>query len=304
MPEPGPTATPAPQPNDLQNRFNTFAKYLDTKGVYAGTGHRRIVIPKNKLSEPELGQLGFEPVMLAIPEAGQDRFRSFRHPDNTYHIHSHGDNWTMHQDSHPAATMLARTQGAAKALVNGIPHVVTEGIPGLAYYVGGQLKGRKSTADVVKSELSPDYASLLNQMPDAPTAPQGPSLLPKEAAIVAARLKKRQRGWHFEQEPGFHDVKGKFQDAAKQPNEVKMAAFREVLAQYGLDKCGEDAVEAVTSILRDHDFGFNLPPGKGGSGGRNHGDISSWTSPTGWGGGGAAERIQGFTNGNGSYGGV
>jgi hypothetical protein len=87
-----------PGTTPLHNRFNRYLKILDQKGAFAGTGHRRVVIPKSKVTEQDIGTLGFEPVMAAIPEAGQDRFQSWRHPDNNYHIHSHGDRWTIHQD--------------------------------------------------------------------------------------------------------------------------------------------------------------------------------------------------------------
>lgn len=138
----------------LQRRFGRWADKLRTKGVFAGTSHKRIVIPKRYLNEDSIKSLGFQPVVVAIPEAGQDRFESFRHPNNLFHIHSHGDRWTMHEDSHPAATMLMQ-QGVnpVKAVLQGIPHVVTEGAPGLANFLGGVVKGRESTADAVLEEL-------------------------------------------------------------------------------------------------------------------------------------------------------
>ncbi len=146
---------------EVQARFDNYANLLRTKGVYAGTGHKRVLIPKSHISRDDVQNLGFESVLIAVPEKGQDEFRTYRHPDNLFHLHSHGDNWTMHEDAHPAATMLARRIGKTKALIQGLPHVVTEGIPGLGYYLKGQILGSKSTADNVEAELDPETKALL-----------------------------------------------------------------------------------------------------------------------------------------------
>lgn len=137
---------------ERQKRFQRYVQRLRGRGVYAGTSHKRIVIPKSKLNENDLKALGFERVLAAIPEAGQDDFYSYRHPKNLFHLHSHPGRWTMHEDEHPSATMLARSVGPVKAFFMGVPHVVTEGLPGMANYIGGRLAGRKSTADEVEKE--------------------------------------------------------------------------------------------------------------------------------------------------------
>lgn len=135
MPE---MAAPVVDPKaQLQARFDKYKGLLRNNGVYAGTYHKRIFIPKANISEDDLHSLGFESVLAAIPEAGQDRFRSFRHPDNLFHIHSHNDHWTMHEDDHPSSTMLARKIGRIPAAIQGIPHIVTEGLPGLYAYAKG-----------------------------------------------------------------------------------------------------------------------------------------------------------------------
>lgn len=143
--------------NPLKKRFDRIANLLNQTGVLVGTAHKRILIPKDKLTEKDIKSLGFVPVSIAIPEAGQDRFSSFRHPDTNFHIHSHPEGWTMHEDRHAASTMLARKAKGAldktKALVSGLPHVNEEGIPGLYYYVKGVLGGHTSTAQRVLSEL-------------------------------------------------------------------------------------------------------------------------------------------------------
>src|SRR5690606_26702418 len=99
------------EPNPItQSKFERIQKILRERGVEAGTAHKRIVIPKSRFSENEITSLGFQPVTIAIPEHGQDRFQSYRHPDNNFHIHSHGRDWTIHEDRHPAATMLAQKE--------------------------------------------------------------------------------------------------------------------------------------------------------------------------------------------------
>jgi superfamily II DNA or RNA helicase len=156
---------------ELHQRFQELAHLLRRRGVYAGTGHKRIVVPKNKLTENDVKDLGFESVMVAIPEAGQDRFQSYRHPDNRFHLHSHPEGWTMHEDRHPAATMIARKAQTPletfKAYVKGVPHVVTEGIPGLTYYLKGRISGRDSTARTVNEFLRPDVKARIQALPDS-----------------------------------------------------------------------------------------------------------------------------------------
>lgn len=149
--------------DQLKARFERYKKLLREQGVYAGTHHKRIPIPKTKITEPDLKRLGFERVLLAIPEAGQDQFHSYRHPDNLFHLHSHPGVWTMHEDEHPSSTMLARKIGPVKAFFQGMPHVLTEGIPGLERYVAGQLTGRKSTADQINKELPQETKDLIEK---------------------------------------------------------------------------------------------------------------------------------------------
>jgi hypothetical protein len=158
----------------LKQRFSELQGLVREHGAYAGTAHKRILIPKTKLTEHDISRLGFTPVTIAIPEAGQDRFQSFRHPDNNFHIHSHPDGWTMHEDSHPAATMLAKKvtgiSRKAKAMAQGIPHASEEGLPGLYYYMKGVIGGHRSTAQRVFHEL-PVHAKLkLYGMANSPSA--------------------------------------------------------------------------------------------------------------------------------------
>jgi hypothetical protein len=237
-------------PPELRARFNHYAKLLNEKGTFAGTSHRRITIPKDKMTEEDLRTLRFEPVVIAVPEAGQDRFQSFRHPDNNFHLHSHPGRWTMHRDDHPSATMLARKQGRLKAFVYGLPHVITEGIPGMANYIGGQIAGRQSTADEVDKTLDPEVANAI------------------KTSAEETRLKKQQRGFYLDKSPGYHNLNGTFEASAKANPEAPHApivkqAVEDALALYGLRRKEgaaapqkEDPLEQLSRIYKTTNFGY------------------------------------------------
>lgn len=136
-------------------KFKYWKNKLKTKGVFAGTYHKRVAIPKKSIDEDELKTIGFEPSLIAIPESGQDRFESFRHPENLLHLHSHGDHWTMHEDAHPSLSMALR--GASlpeipKAIVSGLSHVTTEGVPGAYKYIANRLAGGEDMLNAVIRE--------------------------------------------------------------------------------------------------------------------------------------------------------
>jgi hypothetical protein len=139
-----------------QNRLEKIESMVKDYGVYAGTGNKRLTIPKKKLSEETINDLGFKKSLIAIPEAGQDKFYSYRHPKINFHIHSHGDDWTIHEDEHMSGQMIALSRpsiiGKALATIQGFPHLFTEGMPGLGIYIGGKIGGVKSTSDKVRSE--------------------------------------------------------------------------------------------------------------------------------------------------------
>ncbi len=139
------------QRQTLSGRFSGYQKALESEGAYAGTGHKRVAIPKAVLPEPDLAALGFKKVLVGIPEGGQASFWSWRHPENNYHLHDHGEHWTMHADRHPSVTMamMAAPTPAArvKALARGVTHVVTEGVPG--GYLYARNMARRATGQAV-----------------------------------------------------------------------------------------------------------------------------------------------------------
>lgn len=166
-------AAAAPEPElpyeaRLQRRFARLKAALRTYGEEVDTGHKRLLFPKRVLGEEDINNLGFVPVNLAIPEAGQSALRSFRHPDHKYHIHEHDDSWTMHLDEEPASTMLSHRANknpyegwGAKALrsvastIKGLPHTVKEGLPGLAYYASGRIQGNPGMKERVIRDANP-----------------------------------------------------------------------------------------------------------------------------------------------------
>lgn len=171
--EDDPSASKEQQLLKTQKQFAWFANALDKYGEYSGTGHKRILIPKSIISEEELEQLGFLGVNIAIPEAGQETQTSFRHMEEKYHLHDFRDMWTLHEDKHHSSTMLIEKArrtgkdsmfGAIAKTVQGLPHVITEGVPGLYYYAKGQVGGTaRSMKERLVEELPEEYLDIIDE---------------------------------------------------------------------------------------------------------------------------------------------
>ena len=69
-------------------------------------------------------------------------------------------------------------------------------------------------------------------------------------------LKKSQRGWYRDPDPGLRDLRGKFEDAGRRNGEVKLAAMLAALAKFALLDEHGDPVVALTSLIKDSDFGY------------------------------------------------
>jgi hypothetical protein len=161
----------------VERKFGRFTRALKKYGVEAGTAHKRIYIPKDIVSEEELTEeLGFIPVKIAIPEAGQTRFESFRHPNVLYHLHEHGDVWVMHEDVHPSATMVFKkwmaekakgtavsVGGLAKNVWASMSHIFEEGIPGAYYYLRGLIFEADDMRKRIEQEISTKYKGLVKR---------------------------------------------------------------------------------------------------------------------------------------------
>lgn len=148
---------------DFQN-LDSISQAIEEYGVTVGTAHKRIAIPKDILSKKQIEkQMGFVPVTIAIPESGQENITSWRHPESNIHIHSHDDFWTFHEDKHAAGTMLVKKilkQGnyspfkLGLELLRGIPHAISEGVPGAYYWAKGELFGEdRSMVDRIFNEM-------------------------------------------------------------------------------------------------------------------------------------------------------
>lgn len=148
-----------------EEKFSFVKKSLREHGEKVGTGHDRIFFDKSLLSEEELTErLGFIPVSIAIPEAGQSSWTSFRHEENNFHIHEHEEKWVIHEDAHAASTMLAkkksREEGFLAGVVEsfkGLPHIVEEGIPGAYYYLKGKLFQSEDMLERLEADVSEKY---------------------------------------------------------------------------------------------------------------------------------------------------
>lgn len=105
----------------------------------------------------DLRDLGFFDSAVAVPELGQSRWMTYRHPESNLHLHHHPQNWSYHIDGHPATQVLAermRRRGAnpntirntIRSLVYGLPHAIGEGLPGWLA-AGGLWASDSSTLD-------------------------------------------------------------------------------------------------------------------------------------------------------------
>jgi len=165
----------------VEEIFGELRIALEKYGREVGTGHKRILVPKTVLTQEDIEQtLGFTPVSIAIPEAGQVASTTWRHTKHLYHIHKHEDVWTIHKDRHAASTMTAKAAAIKKGeeldvfsylthTLKGLPHVITEGLPGLYYYLRGQLAGVEDMAVRVAKEISSEYVTLLEKLEEKHT---------------------------------------------------------------------------------------------------------------------------------------
>jgi len=175
-----------------------FHGRLKTEGVETGAGKYRVAIPKHVITKSDLEKhLGYVPVTIAVPESGQKQFGSWRHPYHNRHIHDHDSHWVMHEDDHASSTMLihrrrlemqkakelaasgkggkggkAPTTGIgaiAKTTIQGLPHVIGEGVPGMAMYMKNRLVGGGDMLSRVQGGLGKKYHRRVARMKASPT---------------------------------------------------------------------------------------------------------------------------------------
>lgn len=111
-------------------------------GASSAFGGPRVIIPKSQLSLSQMKANGFSSSMLAIPEPGQAKWVSYRHPDR-YHAHDHGKVWVMHRDDHNPLSGLRDT----------VTHVVDEGIPATKHYVKWVRDRKGDVVTAIKEDL-------------------------------------------------------------------------------------------------------------------------------------------------------
>lgn len=164
---------------ELQARFSALAEDLNRRGAKVNPLNpdmKRMHFSKGTLNEAQLHRLGFVPVRIAIPEGGQARTTSYRHPVTNHHIHDHGDRWIMHEDAHAAFPMenarerIRRSKGRrasaptgdvvdlgdsvniARRVAGGAAHLFTEGLLGGLNAIKGRLTGA-NMRDAVEQQL-------------------------------------------------------------------------------------------------------------------------------------------------------
>lgn len=127
-------------------------------------------IPVSQLSESDLRDMGYMDSMVAVPEIGQSRWNTFRHPRNKFHFHRHNDDWIFHEDSWPSLSMVIERlrQDGDKTpirtalsdpgiLAEAIKHGLVEGIPGYTNWLYGNIIGRPGFSDVIKANSLGKY---------------------------------------------------------------------------------------------------------------------------------------------------
>lgn len=163
----------------LRRRFAAIDRNLK-RGVVTNPLNpvTRISVPKTKLPETAVSRLGFEKVLIAIPEKGQKSLRTYRHPGSNHHIHDHGDHWIIHRDAHSSVGMaMKRTKlkqegkleqlkaphgkkkkvrtpnSLIKGWAQGIHHTLREGVPGGVGYLKSVVTGAPTVSEKVKAGL-------------------------------------------------------------------------------------------------------------------------------------------------------
>ena len=105
---------------------NKILKLLERRGVKSYTNHKRIFIPRDKLSDECIKDMGFK-LTLGIPERGADLIRSYRHEPTKLHAHKYKDGWTVHRDEYSPS----------------LKHFIQEGIPAIYYNL---IRNRRNMA--------------------------------------------------------------------------------------------------------------------------------------------------------------
>lgn len=122
-------------------------------------------MPVKDLPPQGLRELGYLPAYVAVPERGQSQWRTYRHPDNNFHFHRHGDDWIFHEDSWPSLSMVVerlRQSGVERpyrhmlnqrgAFQDVALHSLVEGVPGYLNYIHGGIMGRPTFQQLINGQ--------------------------------------------------------------------------------------------------------------------------------------------------------
>lgn len=272
----------------VRRRFASLHKILEEKGVDTGAQMKRIVVPKRVLSKTDmLEHLGFVPVVVAVPEVGQTKLQSYRHPLSNHHIHDHGDSWVIHDDVHPSTTMLwfkrkleedgklsdyspphkpksvARSHKSSGNLVRttleGMPHLIGEGIPGMAAWAKAKAFGLPGMKERVREGIDP---SALRRMGTWSTSKlkyvhaQGYRLLPSKKD---PSVKRWQKVASVQQPDMYQDVR----QWAQQRNDVEVYRFMQQVNAEGMGERSQSrraAYYALHDEMRNRGHRMPEPP--------------------------------------------
>jgi hypothetical protein len=272
----------------VRRRFASLHKILEEKGVDTGAQMKRIVVPKRVLSKTDmLEHLGFVPVVVAVPEVGQTKLQSYRHPLSNHHIHDHGDSWVIHDDVHPSTTMLwlkrklkedgklsdyspphkpksvTRSHKSSGSLVRttleGMPHLIGEGVPGMAAWAKAKAFGLPGMKERVREGIDP---SALRRMGKWSTSKlkyvhkQGYRLLPSKKD---PSVKRWQKVASVQQPDMYQDVR----QWAQQRNDVEVYRFMQQVNAEGMGERSQSrraAYYALHDEMRNRGHRMPEPP--------------------------------------------
>jgi hypothetical protein len=114
----------------------------------------RSVVPTSFISEQELRDLGFQDSLVAVPERGQSKLTTLRHPTSNMHIHRHNKDWIYHVDSWPSMQMQRERANKTGDKVNyatGVQHALFEGVPGYYNYALNTILGTPTFAQLARN---------------------------------------------------------------------------------------------------------------------------------------------------------
>ena len=124
-------------------------------------GLNRVRIPEKGLNEAALKYDRFSPSIVAVPEHGQDRLKTYRQTGTHAHLHHHPEGWMIHRDKWPSLSMAGKEVGSgnmdvAEALTEGMMHPGIEGTKGYLTWIKDKLRGDLTYDEIMKAKTNPE----------------------------------------------------------------------------------------------------------------------------------------------------